>query len=256
MAMRYACSPFITDEDFGTLIKCECDLAGLPIDALVEQVSDVLAMLTNGTIRGRCERTIRPCAQDAGCVCGAGGWADYCSCCRLSGGLALPGIEPVVHSIRIDGTPLTEDEFVFVNGELVRVGKSWPYCQNLKLPGTEPGTFEIVYTEGDLPLFAKLAAAELTCELALEIAVAKGNQPPANWTSANLDGLTVSRDRYAADPTQAVDQFMALGLRWTAKFLNLYADGSDAPLDIWSVETGDQWRLFDFAAGSLTPADT
>lgn len=250
MATRYACGVFLTEAERAAFIKCDCELAGLPIDEIADQVADAIAILTFGAVRGRCTITVRPCADR--CVCGSD-WADACNCCRRDG-IPLPGVDVEVTSIRVDGAPLLDNEWHIVDSghgpTLVRTEGTWPACQTLSLPATEPRTFEVVYEEGFLPLFAKLAAAELECELATEIAVARGGRPPSNWTSANLDGLVVSRDRYAKDPQAAVDQFEALGLQWTAKLLNLYAGGAEGPDPVWSVETGSQWTLFTVTSGA------
>lgn len=249
MALSYACSPFLTEDDLGMFVRCECDLQGLPLNEIIEQASDVVCLLSSGGVRGRCTETVRPCAQQS-CVCGSV-CCDDCRCCRIDT-VPLPGVAPAITSIWVDGLPLADSDWKIINGNrLARVEGTWPDCQHLLRDSTEEGTFEIVYEHGFLPLFAKLAAAELTCLIAAEMGVSLGQELPSNWTTANLDGLTVARDRFSDDPGGAVSDVEHLGLRWCAKFLAAYGGLGNELAPCWSVEIADRFTLYKVDAGTL-----
>jgi hypothetical protein len=95
-------------------------------------------------------------------------------------------------SVIVDGVQLAETEFVLVDGyRLVRVGQSWPCCQDLSLPDGAPGTWSVRHTAGVLPPpLGRLAARELTVEVAL-FHSGKPSKLPAGTTSITRTGITI-----------------------------------------------------------------
>ena len=122
---------------------------------------------------GGCPLTVRPC--QAGCsertwrtypVVGfdgstpwfpvnlGGTWLNIacgclgsCGCSRVSEVL-LHGPASAVTRVRVDGDVLDPSAYdLHPGGRLVRTdGGSWPLCQNLDAPDTEPGTWSVTYT--------------------------------------------------------------------------------------------------------------
>lgn len=147
--------------------------------------------------------TVRPCARSCvesgggGGVAGAvgGRWVPYqdaggawrnavvcgcrsaCSCTELCE-LRLEGPVHDIVSVRLHGAELAPEAWRLDGHVLVLVGGDgcWPACQDLTLPGTEPGTAEVVYRQG-LPLDAHALAAvsELTCHYLAGCSAAGGD---------------------------------------------------------------------------------
>lgn len=107
--------------------------------------------------------------QDAGGVwrnaslCGC---RTSCSCTQLCE-VRLDGPVYDIVSVWIDGVEYAPEAWRLDGNTLVMVGTDgvcWPACQDLTLPGTEPGTAEIVYRTGlRLDAAAIAAVSELTC---------------------------------------------------------------------------------------------
>jgi hypothetical protein len=71
------------------------------------------------------------------------------------------------------------------------VRKGWPCCQDLALPATEPGTFEVAFFYGQEPPKAgKHAAAVLACELALACDGSDECRLPKRLQSITRQGVT------------------------------------------------------------------
>jgi hypothetical protein len=172
-------------------------------DDVAVEASMVLYEASARQFTGLCERTVRPCRQACGCWSGwipsdvavpfawgpwgGSGWSwgreggDRCGCDAVSV-VRLAGY-PVraVTEVKIGGVVLDEldaggNPNWRLDGwrDLVRMDdpgppvqrRLWPYCQNLSLDDTQPGTFSVSYQFGvDPPPLGAAAAAELAGEL-------------------------------------------------------------------------------------------
>lgn len=99
-------------------------------------------------------------------------------------------------TVIVDGMELADSDWILLDGyRLVRVGASWPCCQDLGRPNGETGTWSIRYTSGPPPPpLGRLAARELTKQLALYHS-GRPSKLPAGTTSVTRAGITVSLDR-------------------------------------------------------------
>lgn len=142
------------------LVACAGAATDAQRTAAVASASEVL-YLKSGRQFGTRTHTIRPsggCGATEG-VCGGSS--------KL---LVLPG-SPIqsITSVKVDGVTLAAQAYRWVDGStLVRLdGLGWPCCQDLALPTTGPGSFEVVYVWGKPPTPLMVdAARELACELA------------------------------------------------------------------------------------------
>jgi hypothetical protein len=139
-----------------------CDLpAGS--EALAAELLPIAAHLMwarTGRRYGLCEQAIRPCHR-RDCAC------DECACRTLST-VILPGPVDSVLEVTIDGVPLAPSDYRLVDHRrLVRAdGAEWPVCDDLSLPPTEPGTWQITAMFGmPVPSILRFATSELLCEL-------------------------------------------------------------------------------------------
>jgi len=151
----------------------------------------------------------------AGCsACG-----DSCSCSTLQE-IALPAPVNAIVEVRLDGIVLSGSGYrVDDNRLLVRTdGGVWPYCQNLRLDDTQPGTFSVTAAFGeDIPSGASGAVGELACELIR----AKGGedcQLPRNVTSLARQGVTIT----LPDLTTLLHDKHMLGLRIADLFIDTW----------------------------------
>lgn len=233
MARLYACQPLTTQEKIVSFCSCSFDgLAGTgySIDDIIDAASDFVYLTTGGRVRGRCETTVRPCA-DRSCMCGLP--SDGCGCCRLDA-IPLSGELIEILSVQIDGVTLATDDYGLIDGHgLVRVGTdrtNWPGCQYLSRPDGEEGTFSITYEYGALPFVGVMAATEIACDLLLGI-TGKTSRLDPRVVSAVMDSVTVE-----LDPA-------TLGLfDWTRRLAAQYPALGPAPI-VWSPEVDDGWTL-------------
>lgn len=216
-----------------------------------EIASGLLWRLSGRQYPGVCTTTVRPCAKPramrqsgewpAGLTFGTsswpswalalpagwiGGWgscdcnrAERCGCGSLSQ-VELPGPVVEVTKVLVDGVELTADVDYRVddNRWLVRLnGERWPCCQNLGLPSTEPGTFEVTENYGLAPPpEGVFAAAELTCELlhAMTPGKEKDCRLPRKTVSVVKQGVSMA--------ILDISQFLAsgrTGLYWCDLFI-------------------------------------
>jgi hypothetical protein len=146
--------------------------------------------LWNWTLKsfGVCSTVLRPCRSDCrgstywrrgnglhpaiiggqwtNLVCGACG--DNCTC-GVPTSLRLPGPIVSISQVLLGGVVLPPAAYRVDNGTtLVRTdGGRWPWCQDMALPTTAPGTFSVAYDFGrEVPIGGQLAAGVLACELA------------------------------------------------------------------------------------------
>lgn len=203
--------------------------------AAIDFASEVLYGLTNRLFPGVCVDVVRPCARTVGGAPAAGpwglpagwssgGWSQWwrwdrtwgycscnrgreCGCCTLSE-IALPGY-PVqeILEVLVDGVALVEGVNFRVDDDwfLARIdGEVWPCCQNLALPATEVGTWQVRYEFGVEPsLGASRAAADYACQIARRCA-GLPCQLPERVSTITRQGVTAA----FLDP----QDYIALGL--------------------------------------------
>lgn len=193
------------------------------IDNALMAASEILWAAT-GRQFGTCTVTIRPCrakcgpcgatssdwfeVRDFGTGFGAFPWTPFLengvwtniptvcgcekSCCHVEG-IPLPYPVCCVDEVKIDGVVLDPSAYKVQDFKtLVRIdGGSWPDCQNLAAPDTEPDTFSVTVTYGrEVPALIKLAAAELACQF-IKVCTKQPCQLPQRMQSMSRDGITV-----------------------------------------------------------------
>jgi hypothetical protein len=168
MTLRVAGEAFTTLAAARADESCGCINESEPSDAelqeMIDAASDVLAMVSG--ITGRVSFTVRPCGQ---------GYCQPCVCCGLDG-IPLPGEDPVVTQVKIDGDVIPANEYALhrtrVGWNLVRIGPldppaGWPQWQRLWRADTETETFSVTFTSGvHIDWIAEEAALELVCDFA------------------------------------------------------------------------------------------
>jgi hypothetical protein len=225
------------------------------LDDVAYDASYLLYEASGRQFPGVCTRTVRPCADSCSCFGfspslglgpwywtaawfgGVGSWAwrnecgDTCGCGNYSY-LRLAGY-PVreVLQVKIDGTVLPEFDLSTgaqnwrLDGRknLVRMSdpgppvieRSWPICQDLSLPDTQPGTYSVSYSFGtDVPSLGRIAAVQLARELWKAINTGKCDLPN-RATRVVRQGITIDRIvplaeqlRTGATGLMAVDMFI------------------------------------------------
>lgn len=144
--------------------------------------------------------------------------------CRCDHGSSFELRFPVsaVTSVTVDGAALAENvDWILADQRLlVRIGRSWPCCQNLSTPDGSPGTWSVAYTYGSPPPVAgRLAAREMVIAMALD-ASGKPNKLPSRTESVTRQGVSASindaSSRNAGRPgwhmptgILAIDRFLA-----------------------------------------------
>lgn len=180
------CCPDATATDCGTGEEVPVTYAWTD-DELIEAASGMLFRATCGLFPGHCELTVRPCVR-----CGCGRWPCGCGRYRF---VDLQDRFPVisVESVLIDGEEVDPATYRLDDyRRLVRLGADvWPTCNDLALPSTDPGTFEVRYIAGRRPpIELQMAAAELTCELK-RACNGLACRLPANVTRVTRNGITL-----------------------------------------------------------------
>jgi hypothetical protein len=196
------CSPWATLAD--VCAPCnDYDFDPAALELGFELASEVLYNLTGRIYPGECEDTVRPCANGVWCGCGGlpavGRQAvrHYfpgagCGCDDVDA-VVLPGYPVVaIVEVLVDGQVVDADTYRVDNRrELVRIGsETWPINQNLSLPSTEPGTFEVTYLYGDGPPPGGVRAAAVACSPDKEQRARC--RLPARVTSVTRQGLTAA----------------------------------------------------------------
>lgn len=212
-----------------SVVLCEpwCTTADLPCQDYTldpEQVegwmlfaSEVLFELSGRRFPGPCPFVARPCARrrrvDASCTVGEwfpgdtrGSWgsctcnrAQRCGCSSLSEIDLGPDVVSI-EQVRVDGTVVDANEYAvelqrFLVGYSKADGsdRSWPCCQDLRLPPTAPGTFEVQGTRGLMPPMGGIkAAASLSCELIASATPGQDCRLPKRVTSITRQGVTIA----------------------------------------------------------------
>ena len=248
MTLQFACEQVLTEDE----VTCECVIPADNdlVEAVLDAAADLLVLISNAPV-GRCETIYRPC-RDAYCGFTA------CRCCRLFG-IHLPGFEPTVDEVLIDGVevdPSTYTVLITPNGQYVLErfdsdgrSVSWPYCQNLLLPSSAANTFEITVSTG-LPIgpLTKLAVNEIACDMFAGL-TGGDTSLPDGAVSASLNGLFVDWRRFG-NPTDQATMTLA-GLQWVQRYMATVSEG--AHTQILAPELDDGWQLFQHA-GQVVPA--
>ena len=154
-------------------------------DPNVQQRSMNLAVMTLRMLTayrvGGCPVTVRPCSPNCGCGRGgfnphinaSGAWVNSCGhghgcSCGAVSMIRLPGPVGRIDAVVQDGVTLVEGtDYLVYDAGLVRVGDSWPSCQDLTVPAGGPGTLTVTYLNAYVPDYgAAVAAGLLACEYA------------------------------------------------------------------------------------------
>src|SRR5690606_2001065 len=209
-----------------------------------EIATEVLFALS-GRQFGLCTRTVRPCrAECFGNVVPSPDWwipggftypqpaliggqwynltcgdcSGGCSCSVVSE-VVLPG--PVHDSIQVKIDGVVQDPSTYRLDDrrlLVRLGASWPICNNLNLADTEVGTWSVTFRTGvEVPLLGQLAVAELATEIAKFLACDAGCVLPKPIQSITRQGISVS----LLDPNEVFADGK-LGLYFCDLFIQTY----------------------------------
>ena len=232
MALQVACEAFITPDD----ISCDCgDTSEEAMLEMIDQASDIIAIITGGKVSGRCSTIVRPCGGGS-CSCGS---PSLSSCqCLLLGGITLSGPNPVIDEILIDGD-LFED-YALVDGTLlVRTdGKGWPGCQDLTLDSSQSGTFEITYTYGmEISQLARDAASEIVCSF-IKSGPQDARKAHPNTRGMSIAGVTITLEQMAGEIKRRAPL-----LPYVIRLLTVYAPGGPSPVVVYSPELENGWRL-------------
>jgi len=230
MALEVACEAFIDVED----VNCDCgDTTEAELTAMIDQASDIIAIITGGKVSGRCQDVVRPCG---GSPCGCSRQLS-CGCSPIDR-ITLAGPNPYIDEILIDGDPFTEFALVDSN-QLIRTdGLNWPGGQNLATLSTEVGTFEITYTHGlEVPQLAKDAVSEIVCSF-IQSGPQDTRKPHPNTRSMSIAGVSITLDQMAAEIKRR-----AFMMPYVIRLLTVYAPNGPTPAIVYSPELENGWRL-------------
>jgi hypothetical protein len=242
VTLREACERIIDTDD---LALCECSyvdlgLTGPELNTLMDDAANALARLTHLPV-GRCTTTYRPCRR--GCS------SFYCGCCGPSG-IPLPGLNPTVTSVKIDGVTVATNEYTVIrtanNWMLERFDPVngypavWPHSQNIAAPDTMAGTFAITVTSGTYSDYLlRNAIGEIACDILSHLNAERETDEGA--IAATGYGVSLSYVRFG-DPTDQETRNLA-GLSWVRRFVASYGGGRSSAL--WSPELDEGWILYD-----------
>lgn len=264
------CSAWATADDLcDPCLSSYDDIDPTLLDRMFLIASDLLFKLSGRRYSGTCTASVRPCSQSVSEGLprhspSSFAFASYPSCgCNSPRKCGCPrpseitlGVEPItsIEEVKVDGAVLDPslyriDDYKYLvrlrdpDGSFV----SWPCCQDILLPDTEPDTFSVSFSYGTSPPESGvLAAAVLACELALQCGASiEGAECrlPKRVVSLTRQGVSV----IVQDPTQAlfngrfgipeIDQFLAVEnphrLRRSATAIS-----PDFPRRIRRVDTG------------------
>jgi hypothetical protein len=199
-------------------MTCGCITDGTVTQEQVDVASELLYILSGLQFAGNCERVVRPTKRYlrndgpitwqssvdvteqfrydrswGACGCTWAGGVQDLGCPRLSMiGLGAYPIKEVT-SVLVDGAVVPPSEYqVFDYRWLVNLTDvGWPCCQNLRLPSTEVGTFEVTHEFGNFPPASGVYAAnKLSCELALACENSSACRLPRRVQSITRQGVS------------------------------------------------------------------
>lgn len=232
MAVETACQPFVQRED----ISCDCDaFSDEEIEELIDQASDLVAILTGGKIVGSCTQTVRPVGDHA-CTPFAERPLRHYNAKQI----VLPGPNPTVTQVKIDGIVLDPSEYVIVDDVyLTRVSGNWPSNKNPLLPDTDDNTFSVTFTVGFLPALAKMAVKELVCDwVKSDVRLGFNRSLPHGARSANIAGVNIQLE-------QTVEEIRrrSILLPSLVRLLTVYAPDAGQPAVVYSPDLENGWTL-------------
>lgn len=209
--------------DWDPIQCCVWPTGSEAVTGYARQAATEVLWQESGQRYGLCEITIRPCRRQ----CDGGGWPfmdrwyewaggmwprpllfnglwfniacggcpGSCSCTVLEEVL-LPGVVSSISQVKVDGVILPSTAYRLDNNQLlVRVdGGSWPYCQDMAAADTQPDTFSVTFTFGEVPpVIGRQAVGQLMCALAREC-MGEDCRLPANVTSLVRQGVAIELD--------------------------------------------------------------
>lgn len=199
---------------------CTLDATSAAVTGVAVSAATEILWALSGRQFGLCEVTLRPCRRECddgrfyddygppwtggsypqqpaligglwyNLTCGS--CPGSCSCATVSE-VVLPSPVHEIVTVKVDGVVVTGGYRLDNNRLLVRTdGTEWPRCNNLALDDTEPGTWSITATYGQVvPEAGKLAMGELACQLVK--AIGGGDcRLPAGVQQLVRQGVTIS----------------------------------------------------------------
>ena len=198
------CEPWPIDE---TCIPDDWPDDPATVDRLLHLATEILHAASGRTV-GVCQYTVRPCRSVEEDLCqGVCGCAPACSV-RVGHGQVQR-----IESIRLSGETLPEGAWRLYTDGTVVFADGWcpPPCQDLSLPASEPGTWEVTYWEGVPPTgLAARAVTAVMAQLARECAQACG-VPSRRLEATNVEGesRTFAEDAGVFAGLPEVDDWLA-----------------------------------------------
>ena len=240
MSLLVACEPFLERED----VSCDCDLLeDDEVEALIDQASDAIAILTGGKVSGVCTDVVRPVRSTPHpCFPDRYGYYNHLEMhdSFLRGGITLMGPNPSIVQIKVDGNVVPATDYKIVDGIFLhRVQGTWPVKQNVLLDDTQAGTFSISYEHGILPYIAKLAAEEIVCDMVRrDVRTNQSKSLPPSARSATIAGVSIQLEQQVEELRRR-----AILLPNLIRLLTIYAPDAGSPTTVYSPELEDGWIL-------------
>lgn len=242
MALRIAAEKMTTLEAVqNSGCACIADLDDAEVDELIEVASDAIAIATAGIVAGRRTADVLPYVDLDAFLLG-----DSWPC--NSPGIPLPGVDPVVVSVTIDGVALASNLYTVrttsAASELHRISVDgnppppWPTSQQLWRNGVGDHTFVVRYTYGiHVDWMIQEAAIEMVCDLAVPTLDKKKSTMRPGVTSVSQGGVTVQVDNMVSR-VRAGEVGPA-----TSRMVGYYAPFGRAATNVWSPELSGGWTL-------------
>jgi hypothetical protein len=230
MVLQVACQAFIEPED----VACDCgDTTEEEMSELIEQASDIVAIITGGKVSGECTDVVRPCGGRS-CSCGSSRLSG-CGCAPLNG-ITLAGPNPTVLEILIDGDPF--EDYAIVDGTLlVRTdGGAWPGYQDITRQPDQPGTFQIEYSYGWVPKLAQDAVSEIVCSFI------KSGPQDTRKGHPNTRGMSIAGVQITLEQMADEIKRRAFLMPYVTRLLTVYAPNGPTPTFVYSPEL-EGWTL-------------
>lgn len=202
-------------ETWTPTFSCAVPTSSYAFTGLAAEASTEILFALTGRQFGLCPVTIRPCREtcyggwDGGAgfstypvpLLHAGSWYNItcgecttgCSCSPVSE-VVLPGPVYAVIQVKVDGIALPTGSYRLDDGRrLVRLGGSWPECNDLNLADTEPNTWSVTFQIGlPIPTLALLAHGVLTAEIAKMLACDETCGLPKQVQSLSRQGVNIT----------------------------------------------------------------